>query len=120
MPPAFGKFRHPARRNHAQLLRFDAANDLARLEGDPVLRGIIGAILGEKLASRSGNRATGALLGVGIAALAKRGLGPLGVALAAGYGVKKLVEYRRAKRSPVYPPEASVSPAPPLEPGASA
>jgi len=78
-----------------------------------MLRGIIGAIVGEKLAARGGNRATGALLGAGVAAVARRGLGPLGAALAAGYGVKKLLEWRRSRRSPAYPSDdAPVSPAP--------
>ena len=73
-----------------------------------MLRGIIGAIVGEKLAARSGNRATGALIGAGVASLAKRGLGPLGAALVAGYGMKKLLEWRRSRRAPAYPSDASV------------
>ncbi len=85
-----------------------------------MLRGLIGAMIGDKLAARSGNRATGALLGAGVAALARRGLGPLGVALAAGYGVKKLAEYRRSKRAAVYPSDtAPVSPVAPSTPAAS-
>jgi len=78
-----------------------------------MLRGIIGAIVGEKLAARSGNRATGALLGAGIATVAKRGLGPLGAALVAGYGVKKLLEWRRSRRAPPYPSDAGVGSPPP-------
>jgi len=78
-----------------------------------MLRGIIGAIVGEKLAARSGNRVTGALIGAGVASVAKRGLGPLGAALAAGYGVKKLLEWRRSRRAPAYPSDAApVSPPP--------
>jgi hypothetical protein len=78
-----------------------------------MLRGIIGAIVGEKLAARSGNRVTGALIGAGVASVAKRGLGPLGAALAAGYGMKKLLEWRRSRRAPVYPSDAApVSPPP--------
>ena len=78
-----------------------------------MLRGIIGALVGEKLAARSGNRVTGALLGAGVASIAKRGLGPLGAALVAGYGVKKLLEWRRSRRAPAYPlDDAPVSPAP--------
>jgi hypothetical protein len=77
-----------------------------------MLRGIIGAIVGEKLAGRSGNRVTGALLGAGVASVAKRGLGPLAAALAAGYGMKKLLEWRRSRRAPTYPSDASVGPPP--------
>jgi hypothetical protein len=73
---------------------------------------IIGAVVGEKLAARSGNRVTGALIGAGIATVAKRGLGPLGAALVAGYGMKKLLEWRRSRRAPAYPSDdAPVSPA---------
>ena len=78
-----------------------------------MLRGIIGAIVGEKLAARSGNRVTGALVGAGVASVAKRGLGPLGAALAAGYGVKKLLDWRRSRRAPVYPSDDASVPVPP-------
>jgi hypothetical protein len=74
---------------------------------------IIGAAVGEKLAARSGNRVTGALIGAGVATVAKRGLGPLGAALVAGYGMKKLLEWRRSRRAPAYPSDdAPVSPDP--------
>jgi hypothetical protein len=78
-----------------------------------MLRGIIGAIVGEKLAKRSGNRVTGALLGAGVASVARRGLGPLGAALVAGYGVKKLLEWRRSRQAPVYPSDDAPVPVPP-------
>jgi hypothetical protein len=78
-----------------------------------MLRGIIGAIVGEKLAARSGNRVTGALIGAGVASVAKRGLGPLGAALAAGYGMKKFLEWRRSRRAPVYPSDDAPVPVPP-------
>ena len=58
---------------------------------------ILGALAGEKLAGRN-SKLTGALVGAAIPAIARRGLGPLGLVLAAGYGAKKLVDYRRAKR----------------------
>ncbi|HMI39971.1 MAG TPA: hypothetical protein VK485_01920 [Sphingomicrobium sp.] len=78
-----------------------------------MLRKIVGAVIGEKLAARSGKRVTGALIGAGVATVAKRGLGPLGAALVAGYGMKKLLEWRRSRRTPAYPSDdASVSPAP--------
>lgn len=59
---------------------------------------ILGALAGERLAGRN-SKLTGALVGAAIPAIARRGLGPLGLVLAAGYGAKKLVEYSRAKRS---------------------
>ena len=58
---------------------------------------ILGALAGEKLAGRN-SKLTGALVGAAIPTIARRGLGPLGLVLAAGYGAKKLVDYRRAKR----------------------
>ena len=75
-----------------------------------MLRGLIGAIVGEKLAARSGNRVTGALLGAGVASVAKRGLFPLSAALIAGYGMKKFLERRRARRTPTYPSDAAPPP----------
>lgn len=62
-----------------------------------MLAKILGAIAGEKLAGRN-NKTTGALIGAAVPIIARRGLGPLGLALAAGYGVKKLNEYRKARR----------------------
>ena len=62
-----------------------------------MLARILGALAGEKLAGRN-SKLTGALVGASIPAIARRGFGPLGLVLAAGYGAKKLVEYRRAKR----------------------
>ena len=63
-----------------------------------MLARILGALAGERLAGRN-SRLTGALVGAAIPAIARRGLGPLGLVLAAGYGAKKIVDYRRAKRS---------------------
>ena len=63
---------------------------------------IAGAIIGNKVAGRHSG-AKGALLGVGIAALARRGLGPLGLALGAGWAAKKLYDRRQARRSPFFP-----------------
>ena len=63
-----------------------------------MLARILGALAGEKLAGRN-SKLTGALIGAAIPAIARRGLGPLGLVLAAGYGAKKIVDYRRAKRS---------------------
>ena len=63
---------------------------------------IAGAFIGSKVAGRQSG-AKGALLGIGLAAIARRGLGPLGLALGAGWAAKKLYEKRHAKRAPVYP-----------------
>lgn len=70
---------------------------------------IAGAMIGRRLASRnSGLR--GAALGYGVAALARRGLGPLGLALGLGWAAKKVYD-KRGRNAPSYPSEAS--PAPP-------
>lgn len=60
---------------------------------------IAGAFIGNKIAGRN-DGAKGALLGLGVAALARRGLGPLGLALGAGWAAKKLYEKRQAGRGP--------------------
>jgi hypothetical protein len=63
---------------------------------------IAAAFIGNKVAGRQSG-AKGALLGLGVAALARRGLGPLGLALGAGWAAKKMYEKRQAGRTPVYP-----------------
>jgi hypothetical protein len=70
---------------------------------------IAGAILGNKVAGQHAG-AKGALLGAGIAAVARRGLGPLGLVLGAGWAAKKLYERRRARQSPPFPGEATPTP----------
>lgn len=62
-----------------------------------MLAKILGAIAGEKMADKN-NKVTGALLGAALATAARRGLGPLSLAIAAGYGLKKYSEHRKAKR----------------------
>ena len=62
-----------------------------------MLARILGAIAGEKVAGPN-NKLSGALIGAAIPAIARRGLGPLGLALAAGWGAKKLIERRRNRR----------------------
>lgn len=62
-----------------------------------MLAKILGAIAGEKLAGRN-NKVTGALVGAAVPVIARRGLGPLGLALAAGWGAKKLYDRRQARR----------------------
>jgi len=67
---------------------------------------LAGAFIGSKVAGRhSGTK--GALLGIGLAAIARRGLGPLGLALGAGWAAKKLYEKRNAGRAPVYPSDVT-------------
>ena len=63
-----------------------------------MLARILGAIAGERIAGRN-QKATGALVGAAIPAIARRGLGPLGLALVAGWGAKKLIERRRARNA---------------------
>ena len=66
---------------------------------------LAGAIIGERVAGRN-RGAKGAIIGAGVAALARRGLGPLAGVLALGWGAKKLWEWRKG-RSPVFPDEAT-------------
>jgi len=61
-----------------------------------MLSKILGAIAGEKIAGRN-RKVTGAMIGAAVPAIARRGLGPLAVALAAGWGIKKLVDRRRER-----------------------
>ena len=67
---------------------------------------IAGAVIGKRLAGRN-EGFKGAAMGYGLAALARRGLGPLGLALGLGWGAKKLYEKRQARRSPTYPSDAT-------------
>lgn len=69
---------------------------------------IAGALIGRRLASRNSGL-KGAALGYGVAALARRGLGPLGLALGLGWAAKKVYD-RRSGNAPSYPSEATPSP----------
>ena len=67
---------------------------------------LAGAFIGEKIAGR--NRGLrGALVGAGVAAVARRGFGPLALALGAGWAAKKMWSKRQDRRHPSYPSEAS-------------
>lgn len=69
---------------------------------------LAGAYVGEKMAGR--NRGLrGAVLGAGVAAVARRGLGPLALALGAGWAAKKMWDKRPERRNPHYPSDASPS-----------
>ena len=67
---------------------------------------LIGALIGSKVAG-SRSSAKGALIGAGVAAIARRGLGPLGLALGAGWAAKKIYEKRQARRAPNFPGDIS-------------
>jgi hypothetical protein len=69
---------------------------------------IAGAIIGEKIAGRN-RGARGALMGAGIAAIARRGLGPLAIALGAGWAAKKMWDKRQQRRHPSYPSDSAPS-----------
>ena len=69
---------------------------------------LAGAWLGSRIVGRNSG-AKGALVGAGVAALARRGLGPLAAAAAIAYGAKKLWD-RRSRSRPSYPSEATPSP----------
>ena len=69
---------------------------------------LAGAWLGNKIAGRNSG-ASGAILGAGVAALARRGLGPLATAAALGYGAKYLWDRRNRRSSPRYPSDATPS-----------
>lgn len=67
---------------------------------------LAGAFIGNKMAGRN-NGLKGALLGAGVAAVARRGLGPLALVLGAGWAGKKMMEKRRSRRHPHYPSDAA-------------
>ncbi len=68
---------------------------------------IAGAWLGSKMAGRNSG-VSGAAMGLGAAALARRGLGPLAMGALAVWGGRKLLARRRAGRA-AYPSEATPS-----------
>ena len=59
---------------------------------------ILGAIAGKKLAGRN-DKVTGALIGAAVPVIARRGLGPLGLALGAGWLAKKAYDKAQARRT---------------------
>lgn len=70
---------------------------------------IAGALIGRRLAGRN-EGFKGALMGAGVAAVARRGLGPLAATAAAAWGAKKLWDWRKRREAPSYPSEATPSP----------
>jgi len=69
---------------------------------------LAGAFVGEKIAGRN-NGLKGALVGAGVAAVARRGLGPLALVLGAGWAAKKMMEKRQGRSRPHYPSDATPS-----------
>lgn len=70
---------------------------------------IVGGLIGNRIAGRN-DGLKGAILGAAAGRIASRGLGPLGTALAVGYGAKKLIDWNRARKtSPAYPASATPS-----------
>lgn len=63
-----------------------------------MLAKILGAIAGKNIAGRN-NKLSGALIGAAVPVIARRGLGPLGLALAAGWGAKKLIDHSRGRKA---------------------
>ncbi|MGE5721889.1 MAG: hypothetical protein ACM3YM_05450 [Sphingomonadales bacterium] len=59
---------------------------------------IVGAVVGERIAWRHGSGAKGALIGAAAPVLARRLMGPLGLALAGGYVAKKYYDRRKQVR----------------------
>ena len=59
---------------------------------------ILGAIAGKRLAGRN-SKLSGALVGAAVPVLARRGLGPIAIALAAGWGAKKLIDRSRGRKA---------------------
>ena len=66
---------------------------------------LAGAWLGGKIAGRNSGM-TGAALGYGATALARRGFGPLALGAIAVWGARKLIARRRG-RAAAYPSEAT-------------
>lgn len=60
---------------------------------------LVAAFIGEKIMARSGRGGAGAVVGAATAAAARRGIGPLATVIAAGYGLKKLNDYHKARRT---------------------
>ena len=64
---------------------------------------ILGAVIGSRVAGRNSG-ASGALIGAAIPMIARRGLGPLGLALGVGWAAKKLYDRnQQARRYPMAP-----------------
>lgn len=67
-----------------------------------MIRSLIGAALGRRIAGRS-NGVRGALLGAATPWIARRAFGPLGLAIGGGYLAKKLYDRRRDRTAAPMP-----------------
>jgi hypothetical protein len=107
--PRLGETHQPAGGEWRELIERRMLDSARHILGKEInmLGKIAGALIGKRIAGRNSG-AKGAILGYGVAALARRGLGPLAAAAAIGWGAKKLYE-RRARRSPSYPSDAAPS-----------
>ena len=63
-----------------------------------MIRSLIGAAVGKRIAGRYGSGARGALIGAVAPAVIRRAFGPLGIAVAGGYAAKKLLDRRKARQ----------------------
>ena len=62
---------------------------------------LLGGYVGQRMGNRYGREGSGlrgALIGTGVAMVARRGLGPLGLLIGGGYVAKKVLDRRRARR----------------------
>ena len=64
-----------------------------------MLRNIITAVAGRKVAQKVGGGAVGAAAAAALPFIAKRGLGPLGAALTAGWAFNKALDWRRKAKA---------------------
>ena len=58
---------------------------------------IIGAAIGKRVAGRYGNGTKGMIIGALVPMVARRALGPLGLAIGGGYLAKKYFDGRKAR-----------------------
>ena len=63
-----------------------------------ILGGYVGQRVGNRYSREGGSGLRGALIGTGIAMVARRGLGPLGLLIGGGYVAKKVLDRRRTRR----------------------
>ena len=71
-----------------------------------MVRNIITAVAGKKVAEKLGGGTLGMAAATALPFIAKRGLGPLGLALGAGWAAKKLYDRRQRAKTPAYPRDA--------------
>lgn len=60
-----------------------------------ILGGYVGNRIGNRYSREGGSGLRGALIGTGVAMIARRGLGPLGLLIGGGYVAKKVLDRRR-------------------------